>query len=114
MVVVVWAGPPDPTFMSRSFTSLPSRALANRDAQIGSTSVTLAALTRVWSLSACKIVASSARRVPWDGEGVRYSAANSNLDTVIGEDEGCVGGGKLRVRHFVEDSYSDCRQFSVE
>ena len=47
------APPPEPTFDSRSLTSLPSRALANSDVQMGSTSATLAALIRVWSLSAC-------------------------------------------------------------
>ena len=46
------APPPEPTFDSRSFTSLPSRALAKSDVQMGSTSATLAALIRVWSLSA--------------------------------------------------------------
>ncbi len=44
--------PPEPTFRSMSLTSLPSRALANRVAQMGSTSGTPAALMRVFNLSA--------------------------------------------------------------
>ena len=47
------APPPEPTFRRRSLTSLPSRALAKREVQMGSISGTLAAVMRDWSLSAC-------------------------------------------------------------
>ena len=47
------AAPPEPTFRRRSLTSLPSRALAKREVQMGSISGTLAAEMRAWSLSAC-------------------------------------------------------------
>jgi len=46
------APPPEPTFKSRSLTSLPSSAFAKSWHQIGSTSTTLAAEIRDWSLSA--------------------------------------------------------------
>ena len=47
------APPPEPTFDNKSFTFLPSRAFANKDAQMGSTS-TPAAPVRVTILSACQ------------------------------------------------------------
>lgn len=46
------AAEPPPVFMSISLTSLPSRALAKRVVQMGSTSGTLAAVIIDWSLSA--------------------------------------------------------------
>ena len=58
------APPPEPTAMSRSLTSLPSRALAKREAQIGSQS-TLAALIRLVILSACMTNHSSAAVPPF-------------------------------------------------
>ena len=50
---VAGAPPPAPTLERRSLTSLPSRALARRVAQMGSTSI-LAAVVRVLILSACE------------------------------------------------------------
>lgn len=52
--------PPDPTLVRRSLTFLPSRALARRVAQMGSSS-TLAAVVRATSLSAVISIPSSAR-----------------------------------------------------
>ena len=47
------AGPAEPTLVKSSLMSLPSRALAKTEVQMGSTSWTLAAPRRVWILSAC-------------------------------------------------------------
>lgn len=47
------APPPEPTFRRSSLTSLPSRALAKMEVQMGSISGTLAAEMRDWSLSDC-------------------------------------------------------------
>jgi hypothetical protein len=74
------APPPEPTFRSRSLTSLPSRAyfhirnrvshaihsvvrtLANRVVQMGSTSSIFAALISDWSLSACNLLVKASVR----------------------------------------------------
>lgn len=47
------APPPEPMLVKISLTSLPSRALAKREVQMGSTSATLAAVMRELILSAC-------------------------------------------------------------
>lgn len=63
------APPPDPTFKSRSLTSLPSSAFAKRVAQIGSTSATPAALIMVLILSACRMRAVSHLFIPLNRAG---------------------------------------------
>ena len=111
--------PPDPTFINRSFTSLPSRAcssnmsefvvqyplsfrrrctLAKREHQMGSTSGTLAAVMRVWSLSDCtekrnQLLSGQFRRV------AQLDRTYGDLNTVIGQDEGGVGSCELGGRH---------------
>jgi hypothetical protein len=100
------APPPEPTFRSRSLTSLPSRAyfhirnhisraihsvgrtLANRVVQMGSTSSIFAALISDWSLLVQAMV-----------RAVVPGSSYSDVDTVIGEDESGVGGCELRGRH---------------
>jgi hypothetical protein len=103
------APPPEPTFRSKSLTSLPSRAcpnirnhisaaihsdvrtLAKRVVQMGSTSSIFAALISDWSLSAWHslvVVRAMATIIPY-----------SDIDTVIGKDESGVGGCELRGRH---------------
>lgn len=70
------APPPEPTFMSRSLTSLPSRALAKSWHQMGSTSGTLAAVMRDWSLSACNSGGEVVSRIAvWAGYGLWEMAA---------------------------------------
>jgi hypothetical protein len=78
------APPPAPTFERRSFTFLPSRALASSVAQIGSSS-TLAALVSVTILS------------DWDyfsmyGPGAHGMRTDSDFNAIVAEDEGSVGG----------------------
>lgn len=62
---------------------------------MGSTSI-LAAAMRVWSLSAWYSKSAGSREIVEDSEGVAYG----DLNTVIGQDEGSVGGSELGGGHF--------------
>ncbi len=83
------------------------RTLANNEAQIGSTSTTLAALMRVEILSAwgfeCQLSAARGGSAPAhlrSGPRGRGRFAYGDLNTVVGEDQRRVGSGQLSVRHF--------------
>ena len=61
---------------------------------MGSTSGTLAAVIRVWSLSACDLLARKT------SSGAVRKATDGDLDAIVGEDQGGVGSGLLLDGHF--------------
>jgi len=82
------APPPDPTFESSSLTFFPSRALARRLAQIGSSStpaaLVIANIFSDWELT-----------IRRSGKGMRNCIAYSDIYAVVSKDEGCIRCGEF-------------------
>lgn len=76
--------------------------LAKREAQMGSTSGTPAALIRELSLSACKVESVSMSSVAMIIHSLisrNWKVSYSDVEAVIGEDECGVGGSEFGDRH---------------